>query len=77
MWVCSLANAFVIPLRIKPVSMFQRFPRDVSSEFEVIVYFSVLCPIQQDGMPPTGIEYHELKMKTISKSIIVVKSSLK
>jgi len=27
-----------------------------------MVYFSVLCPTQADGMPPTGIEYHELQM---------------
>ena len=57
----------MIFLTMRQLLFFQRFPRDLSSEFEVIVYFSVLCPILQDGMPPTGIEYHELKMKTISK----------
>ncbi|XP_053399736.1 uncharacterized protein LOC123558465 [Mercenaria mercenaria] len=43
-----------------------RFPRDITQNFHVMVYFSVLCPLQEDGMPPTGIEYHELKMNTIA-----------
>ena len=42
----------------------------------MIVYFSVLCPIEQDGMPPTGIEYHELKMKTISECLLIFHHAL-
>ncbi|KAL4229761.1 hypothetical protein ACF0H5_010152 [Mactra antiquata] len=42
-----------------------RFPNKLTPHFSVMVYFSVLCPIQDDGMPPTGIEYHELKMNSL------------
>lgn len=51
---------------------FQRFPRVVSQHFHVMVYFSVLCPMQEDGMPPTGIEYHELEMNTLGLFSIFV-----
>ncbi|XP_060578249.1 uncharacterized protein LOC132735325 isoform X2 [Ruditapes philippinarum] len=43
-----------------------RFPREITQSFQVMVYFSVICPLQEDGMPPTGIEYHELEMNTIA-----------
>ncbi|KAH9509980.1 hypothetical protein Btru_044781 [Bulinus truncatus] len=39
-----------------------RFPRVLSGEFSVMVYFSVICPTDPDGKPPHGIEYYELKM---------------
>ncbi|WAQ99829.1 hypothetical protein MAR_024202, partial [Mya arenaria] len=42
-----------------------RFPREVGEQFTVLVYFSVLCPLREDGKPPTGIEYHEMNMQTL------------
>ncbi|XP_076467600.1 uncharacterized protein LOC143298604 [Babylonia areolata] len=40
-----------------------RFPKYQAGEFSVLVYFSVICPTENDGKPPHGIEYYELRMK--------------
>ncbi|XP_070184479.1 uncharacterized protein, partial [Littorina saxatilis] len=40
-----------------------RFPKQQHGEFSVLVYFSVICPTENDGKPPPGIEYYELRMR--------------
>ncbi|KAK6168340.1 hypothetical protein SNE40_020896 [Patella caerulea] len=40
-----------------------RFPIKMKGEFTVLIYFSVICPDEQDGKPPSGIQYYELRMK--------------
>ncbi|KAL8594570.1 hypothetical protein ACOMHN_002125 [Nucella lapillus] len=40
-----------------------RFPKVQAGEFSVLVYFSVICPTENDGKPPHGIEYYELRMQ--------------
>ncbi|KAL8582272.1 hypothetical protein ACOMHN_037029 [Nucella lapillus] len=40
-----------------------RFPKNQEGVFSVLVYFSVICPIERDGKPPHGIEYYELRMQ--------------
>ncbi|GFN91487.1 hypothetical protein PoB_001799300 [Plakobranchus ocellatus] len=39
-----------------------RFPKVQKGEFSVMVYFSVICPTEDDGKAPSGIEYYELIM---------------
>ncbi|CAG5120559.1 unnamed protein product, partial [Candidula unifasciata] len=45
-----------------------RFPRVQDGEFSVLVYFSVICPVEHDGKPHHGIEYYELRMFRKDKS---------
>ncbi|ESO88458.1 hypothetical protein LOTGIDRAFT_165586 [Lottia gigantea] len=40
-----------------------RFPKHMKGEFSVLIYFSVICPEEEDGKPPTGIQYYELRMR--------------
>ncbi|KAL5011930.1 hypothetical protein ScPMuIL_010481 [Solemya velum] len=42
-----------------------RFPRNVNSQFEALVYFSAICPTDDNGKPPHRIEYYELRMQRI------------
>ena len=42
---------------------FQRFPRSTEGVFVVFIYFSVICPQRDDGLPPSGINYYELNVQ--------------
>ncbi|KAK3100068.1 hypothetical protein FSP39_014237 [Pinctada imbricata] len=40
-----------------------RFPRSTDGIFQVFIYFSVICPQDENGNPPSGINYYELKVQ--------------
>ncbi|XP_064609521.1 uncharacterized protein LOC135473592 [Liolophura sinensis] len=40
-----------------------RFPKKMDGEFKVLLYLSVICPMEPEGTPTHGIEYYELHMK--------------
>ncbi|XP_041359594.1 uncharacterized protein LOC121375935 [Gigantopelta aegis] len=40
-----------------------RFPKNMDGHFSVLAYFSVICPEEQNGKPPHGIEYYEMHMR--------------
>jgi len=43
--------------------VFQRFPVRPKKEFIALLYFSPICPAEEDGQPPTGIDYYELHLR--------------
>ncbi|XP_021361309.1 uncharacterized protein LOC110455475 [Mizuhopecten yessoensis] len=40
-----------------------RIPKKNDGEFVALVYFSVICPVEDDGQPPTGFDYYELHLQ--------------
>jgi len=51
--------------------VFQRFPVRTNKEFIALLYFSPICPAEEDGQPPTGIDYYELHLRRTGLYVIV------